>query len=68
MRYLGTVSISEHELPDNFQYNKRQQKCQSGQLPLLWEKIGYRYSILSSTLKWDIFNRNFLGGENNDAV
>jgi hypothetical protein len=60
IRYLGAVSISKHELPDNFQCNKRQQKCQSAQLPLLWAKIRHRYSTLSPTLNGIFFNRNFL--------
>jgi hypothetical protein len=47
---MGPVSIPEYELPDNFQIEKRPHGRLFGQVPLLWEKIKQRYSLLSSTL------------------
>ena len=48
--YWSSLSISKHELPDDFQNCKRQQKCMFGKLPLLWKKTKHRCSLLSSTL------------------
>jgi hypothetical protein len=68
VRYLGTVSISKHEPPDNFQNDKRRHGSLFGQVPLLWEKIKHRYSSLSSTLKAVFLIDIFLGGEKGDTI
>jgi hypothetical protein len=37
-------------------------------MPLLWEKIKHRYSLLSSTLQAVFIVGIFLGGEINDTI
>ena len=65
---MGPVSITKYELPDNFQIEKRPHARLFGQVPLLWEKIEHRYSLLSSTLKAIFIVDVFLGGEKNDKI
>ena len=65
---MGQVSIPKYELSDNFQIEIRPDGRLFGQVPLLWEKIKHRYSLLSPTLKAKFIIDKFLGGENNDTI
>ena len=65
---MGSVSIAQYELPDNFQIEKRLHGRLPGQVSLLWKKIKHRHSLLSSTLQVVFIIDIFLGGKKNDTL
>jgi len=65
---LGPVSTPKYELPDNLQNERRQHGKRFDQVPVLSEKIKYRYSLLGSIFYAIFIIELFLGGEKNDTL